>query len=107
MTTISSRGCFESASLMKVGCMITAFRASCAIKSYIQNIVTQPGETEMYSAADHVEALAQHCGGILFSNVLLNNGRPSPEILKKYGAEHAGLVEIDRDRLHALGLNLE
>jgi len=86
--------------------VINAVRASSAIKIYIQNIMTQPGETEMYSAADHVEALAQHCGGILFSNVLLNHGNPSPEILKKYGAEHAGLVEIDRDRLHALGLNL-
>ena len=91
---------------MLVNEVINAVRASSAIKIYIQNIMTQPGETEMYSAADHVEALAQHCGGILFSNVLLNHGNPSPEILKKYGAEHAGLVEIDRDRLHALGLNL-
>ena len=91
---------------MLVNEVISAVRASSAVKIYIQNIMTQPGETEMYSAADHVEALAQHCGGILFSNVLLNNGKPSPEILKKYGAEHAGLVEIDRDRLYALGLNL-
>ncbi len=91
---------------MLVNEVINVVRASSAIKIYIQNIMTQPGETEMYSAADHVEALAQHCGGILFSNVLLNNGKPSPEILKKYDAEHAGLVEIDRDRLYALGLNL-
>jgi len=91
---------------MLVNEVINAVRASSAVKIYIQNIMTQPGETETYSAADHVEALAQHCGGILFSNVLLNNGKPSPEILKKYDAEHAGLVEIDRDRLYALGLNL-
>jgi len=43
---------------------------------------------------------------MLFSNILLNNGKPSPEILKKYSAEHATLVDIDRDRLGTLKLNL-
>src|SRR5204863_5385110 len=88
---------------MLVNEVINAVRASSAVKIYIQNIMTQPGETETYSAADNVEALAQHCGGILFSNILLNNGKPSPEISKKCGAAHAGLVETDRDRLHPPG----
>src|SRR5437867_101982 len=91
---------------MLVNEVISAVRASTATKIYIQNIMTQPGETENYSVADHVEALSEHCGGILFSNILLNNGKPSPEILKKYSAEHATLVDIDRDRLGAFKLNL-
>lgn len=86
--------------------VIGAIRASRAIKIYIQNIMTQPGETDRYSAADHVEALAEHSDGVLFPNVLLNSGVPSPEILKKYDAENAALVESDSDRLRALGLNL-
>jgi len=53
-----------------------------------------------------VEALAKHCDGILFPNILLNNGIPSADILKKYSAENAALVEIDRDRLRSLNLNL-
>ena len=92
---------------MLVKDVINAVRASRARKIYIQNIMSQPGETDYYSAADHVEALAKHCGGILFPNVLLNNGIPSPEILKKYGEEHAALVNIDRDRLRSLDLSLE
>ena len=85
--------------------VISALRASKATKIYIQNIMTQPGETDGYSAADHVEALAEHCGGVLFPNVLLNNRVPSASILEKYEAEKANLVKVDVDRLHALGLN--
>jgi uncharacterized cofD-like protein len=91
---------------MLVNQVIGAVRASRATKIYIQNIMTQPGETDHYSAADHVEALAKHCDGILFPNILLNNGMPSPEILKKYSAEHAALVDIDRERLNSLNLKM-
>jgi uncharacterized cofD-like protein len=86
--------------------VIGAVRASAAVKIYIQNIMTQPGETDGYSTADHVQALAEHCGGILFPNVMLNNAIPSAEMLKPYEAEHATLVEIDRDKLVSLGMNV-
>jgi uncharacterized cofD-like protein len=86
--------------------VISALRASKATKVYIQNIMTQPGETDGFTAADHVEALAEHCDGILFPNILLNNAMPSPEILEKYSAENATVVDIDRERLRSLGLKL-
>jgi uncharacterized cofD-like protein len=86
--------------------VIGALRSSRATKIYIQNIMTQPGETNYYSAADHVQALADHCDGLLFPNVLLNDGTPSAEILKRYEAEHAALVEIDRERLRELGMTI-
>ncbi len=91
---------------MLVNQVISAVRASKATKVYIQNIMTQPGETDHYSAGDHIEALAEHCDGILFPNILLNNAMPSQEILKKYSAENAALVEIDRERLRSLKLTL-
>src|SRR5438128_10865526 len=72
--------------------VISAVRASRATKIYIQNIMTQPGETDRYSAADHVQALAEHCGGVLLPNVLLNRAAPSASILKRYDEEHAALV---------------
>lgn len=86
--------------------VIGALRTSRAMKIYIQNIMTQPGETDGYSAADHVQALAEHSDGILFPNVLLNDELPSAEMLKAYEAESAALVEIDRDRLKGFGLNI-
>ena len=91
---------------MLVNQVISAVQASKATKIYIQNIMTQPGETDRLSAADHVEVLAKHCDGMLFPNILLNSGIPSQEILNKYSAENATLVEIDRERLRSLNLNL-
>lgn len=86
--------------------VISAIRASRATKIYIQNIMTQPGETVGYSAADHVKALADHCDGVLFPNILLNNRAPSSSILKKYDAENAELVEADLEQLRGLQLNI-
>lgn len=81
-------------------------RRARATKVYIQNIMTQPGETDGMSVVDHVEALVQHCGGqMLFSKVLLNNGMPSSQLLAKYNAERAALVKVDCDRLAAMGLD--
>jgi uncharacterized cofD-like protein len=91
---------------MLVRQVIDAVRESKAIKVYIQNIMTQPGETTGYSAADHVLALAEHCGGILFPTVLINNRPPSFELIQRYEAEKAGVVDIDRERLCRLGLQV-
>jgi len=83
-----------------------AVKRSRAAKIYVQNIMTQPGESDEMSVADHVEALAIHSSGdLLFSKLLLNSGVPSPRILAKYKAEGAALVNIDRDRMTAMGLN--
>jgi uncharacterized cofD-like protein len=91
---------------MLVQKVIGAVRASGAMKIYIQNIMTQPGETDAYSAADHVQALAEHCDGILFPNILVNSAVPSAEMLKPYEAESATLVEIDRERLAGFRTNI-
>jgi uncharacterized cofD-like protein len=91
---------------MLVQQVIGAVRSARARKIYVQNIMTQPGETDGYSAADHVQALAEHSEGNLFPNVLLNCALPSPGMLKPYEEEKAALVEIDRERLRGLGLNL-
>jgi len=86
--------------------VVAAIHDSPATKIYIQNIMTQPGETVGYSAADHVKALSDHCDGLMFPNILVNNREPSSSILKKYDAERAALVDIDKDRLRALQLNI-
>ncbi len=86
--------------------LVLAIHDSRATKIYIQNIMTQPGETVGYSAADHVKALADHCDGILFPNILVNNRAPSSSMLQKYDAERAAVVEVDSDELHAMRLNI-
>ena len=51
-----------------------AVRSSRALKIYVCNVATQHGETDHYSAADHVTAIERHAGPGLV-NVLLANGR--------------------------------
>jgi uncharacterized cofD-like protein len=85
--------------------MIEAIAQSPARRIYIQNIMTQPGETDGYSAADHVQAIMDHCAGrLLFHHALLNNASPSPQLLEKYRADGAQPVELDLTRLGRMGI---
>jgi len=49
-----------------------AVEASRALKVYICNVATQRGETEGYSAGEHIAALEAHVGAGLFPAVLVN-----------------------------------
>ena len=81
-----------------------AIRAFRGVKVYVMNVMTQDGETENYSAADHVRALLDHGGEGLFQYVLANN-RPIPEdLLEAYRRENAAPVPVDADTLRALGV---
>jgi len=72
-----------------------AIRASKAKKVYVCNIVTQPGQTDGYSAAGHVEAVQRYLGDNILHGVLLNSNVPPPDILERYRDEGADLVRID------------
>ncbi len=49
-----------------------AIRSSKALKVFVCNIATQPGETDHYSCEDHVSAIEEHIGKGLFHVVLAN-----------------------------------
>jgi len=53
--------------------LMSAIRASRAIKVFVCNIATQPGETEAYTCYDHVRALEEHVGEDLFDLIVCNN----------------------------------
>lgn len=52
--------------------LVEALRASRALKIYVSNVATQPGETQGYTCGDHVRALEEHVGGGLFDLILAN-----------------------------------
>ena len=56
-----------------VGDIATAVRASNAVKVYVCNVATEPGETDGYSLADHVTSLTSNVGPGLFQYTLVNN----------------------------------
>jgi len=55
-----------------------AIRASNALKVYVCNVATQPGETDGFTAGDHAGAIERHVGSGLFSFVLVNNNFDHP-----------------------------
>ncbi|QUL97966.1 MAG: YvcK family protein [Candidatus Fermentithermobacillus carboniphilus] len=79
-----------------------AVRRSQARKIYICNVMTQPGETDGYTAYDHVRAIENHAGR-LFSHVLVNTGIAPDEVLEKYAAEGRRQVTPDTDMLESRG----
>ena len=50
-----------------------AVAASSAIKLYVCNVATQPGETDGFDVGSHVAALQRHVGPDLFPSVLAND----------------------------------
>lgn len=72
-----------------------AIKESSAIKVYISNIMTEPGQTDNYSVADHINAILSHCGTGIVDYCIYDTGEIVPEYIKKYNMEGQDLVEQD------------
>ena len=96
-----------------------AVRASRAVKVYVCNVATEPGETDSYGVMDHIEAIARHVGWGLFQYILVNNrfamdfsDRSLPELLhitekereavRRHGIEvlMADVIDVDVPEHH-------
>ena len=83
-----------------------AIAQAAAPKLYVCNIMTQDGETEGYTAADHLEALLVHGAPGLLDLCLANTAPVDPGLLEKYREEDAAPLNVDRERIARLGLEL-
>ncbi|MFY9447684.1 MAG: gluconeogenesis factor YvcK family protein [Dethiobacteria bacterium] len=83
--------------------IVEALRRTSAAKIYVCNVMTQPGETTGFTAADHVEALLKHSAPDLLDYVLVNSDLAiPPNKLEPYRQNGAELVRPDFERLHRL-----
>ena len=74
-----------------------AIKESKAIKIYVNNIMTEPGQTDDYTVADHVKAIIEHCGEGIVDYCIYDTGEVIPEYIKKYNKEGSDLVEQKLD----------
>ena len=74
-----------------------------AIKVYVCNVMTQPGETDGYSVCDHIKALVKHSSARILDYCVVNNGEVPAEVLKRYSGENSLLVVNDRKNIENLG----
>ena len=68
-----------------------------AIKMFVCNVMTQPGETDEYTVSDHLEAVYQHVGHHLFDYVIVNDGEIPSQIQDFYAEKGAKPVQVDWD----------
>ena len=77
-----------------------------AIKIYICNVMTQPGETDGYGAYEHVRALIDHVGAQFLDYVIVNDEKISSAQLLPYKEKGAKPVSPDVRKLGNLGINV-
>lgn len=76
-----------------------------ALKIYICNVMTQPGETDAFTAAAHVRALLMQTGARICETVIVND-EPPRRLLEAYAEEGQVPVVPDRAALAALGVRV-
>ncbi len=86
-----------------VGGVTEAIRRSGAIKIFACNLMTQPGETEGLSAADHVRVLQQYLGWDILDVCLMNFGI-DPARCQHYHQVGAEPVQCDSHRIARMGV---
>jgi uncharacterized cofD-like protein len=83
-----------------------ALRATAAPVVLIQNLMTQPGETDGLSAVAHLAAIESHVGPGLVDAVLVHDGDLPGDRLAPYLAEGAEPVPVDRVAIAARGVRV-
>ncbi|QQG50628.1 MAG: YvcK family protein [Candidatus Saccharibacteria bacterium] len=76
-----------------------ALKNTKATTVYVSNLVTKKGQTEGFTVSDHADEIERFAGAAFLDYVLYNEQVPENELAKRYEAEDAYLVPIDRDVL--------
>jgi uncharacterized cofD-like protein len=79
-----------------------AIGESPATKIFICNLMTQPGETDNYSARKHLETIESYAPEIHFDFVIVNDRRITEEQEQLYALEGAFQIGIGDDALNAI-----
>lgn len=82
-----------------------ALRDTTAVRAYIGNVMTQPGETEGFTAADHVRAVIAATDGAL-DVAVLHGGTLNADAVRRYHAQRQEPVPVDVDALGRLGVSI-
>lgn len=73
---------------------------------YINNIMTQPGETDGYTAFDHAEAILKHTRPHFIDYCIVNAAPVDTPLLSKYIEQDAETVILDMPRFAQAGIQV-
>jgi uncharacterized cofD-like protein len=77
-----------------------------AVKVYICNVMTQPGETDHFTVADHVRVLLDHTAPNFVHYVMANQEKVPSRLLERYAKNRQEPVVVDAAEVEALGPRL-
>ncbi|CAN5767585.1 hypothetical protein BH24ACI5_BH24ACI5_08960 [soil metagenome] len=85
-----------------------------ATRLFVANLMTEPGETDDYSALDEILALERHLDAQLFDCVIYNTSPVAPRVAEQYAAQgarpvltgHFELAALQRLGIQPIGLPL-
>lgn len=83
-----------------------AIKESNAIKIYITNIMTEPGQTDNFSISDHLDVIFEHVGRDVVDYCLADTGEIVPEYIRRYNEEGADVVSQDIDKVTKKGIKI-
>lgn len=83
-----------------------AINKSNAVKVYVCNAMTQPGETDGYSVYDHISAIEQHSYKGIIDYCIVNTADIPEELKKRYKDDGAEVVKVDSVMLERAGIKV-
>jgi uncharacterized cofD-like protein len=86
--------------VQEIGDVISRSRARVAL---IANLMTERGETDGYTAADHLLAIKRHAPHVPVHNMLFNTAPVPGSLLEEYREGGANPVSLDLERVRAMG----
>lgn len=89
---------------LMVSGVVKAIKESKAIKIYVNNIMTEQGQTDNYSMADHINAITEHVGQDIMDFCIYDSGEVVPEYIKQYNKEGSEVLEQDEKNVKGVQL---
>ena len=83
-----------------------AIRDSKALKVYVCNVMTQPGETDGYSVEEHIRAIEKHSFKGIVDYCIYNTADILEDLKRKYRADGADVVRLETKEMGKLGIEL-
>lgn len=80
-----------------------AIKKSSALKIYVCNVMTQPGETDGYSASDHLKAILNHVGSVV-DYIVVNREEVPSKLRTRYRKQGAIPVVADVKEIEKSGV---
>ena len=83
-----------------------AVKRSEALKIFVSNIMTEPGQTDNYKVSDLINAIHEHVGKGVMDYCLVNESDIMPEYIRRYNEEGSELLELDKTGIKATGVRV-